>query len=174
MQEHIPTSLLMRVHHHSLLGAGKSLEALDVVATGLLSALGVVLPASLHALKHGRALRVGNAEGATSEVSAEVVTEGRDSSRGGGDVAGPDVRARRCEHVGVIDGKTLHVRVVEVANAHEEATLERMADDVERMRVVGRPLERAEPGARLSESLPNLLGLLSAPVEFHTHLGLLL
>ncbi len=113
--------------------ASESLESLDVVLAGVhWGLLGVVLVALLHAFHDLVAFRVCDVEGSSLEVSGEEVSERRSLGSSGGEHAkghGGDhgVGSWGSEHSAVLNIKSLHVWVSQIALRHDQSTLEGMS-----------------------------------------------
>lgn len=74
------------------------------------------------------------------------------------------------EEDGSSEGESLHFWMQELSSRVDPTSLQSVAGNVIGMRVVSGPLESSEPGSCVHKSLSEFLGLISATVEFSSHI----
>jgi hypothetical protein len=116
-------------------GAGHSLEAVNVVGAGGVGTLRVALVAGLHAGHHLTAVSVAKVVRCVTEVGSEEVGE-RGSRSGGGNVVGVLDWVWGLEEHGGLNLESLEIGVLELAGGENPSSLERVSSNVSGMSVV--------------------------------------
>jgi hypothetical protein len=116
-------------------GAGHSLEAVNVVGAGLVSGFRVALVALLHVSHHLGAVGVAQVNRCVTEVGSEEVGERRGSG-GGGHVVGVLHWGGGSEEHGGLNLESLEIGVLELAGGENPSSFEGVSSNVSGVSVV--------------------------------------